>query len=66
MHEIEKYRNRNIEVLWDKIKDIYYTYDLSTLTGLWELKSAVMQETIKVKGESGNISLSGLRKFVLQ
>jgi len=50
---VKKYRNINIEALWKKIKDTYYTYDTSALTSLWELKSECVQEIIKTKAGLG-------------
>ena len=49
-----------------KIKNTYNTYGASALTSLWKLKSAVVQEIMKTKGASVNISHDGLRKSVLQ
>ena len=41
---VEKYRNQNIEVLWNKIKDACYTYDARALTVV-----VVVQEIAKPK-----------------
>ena len=51
---------------YGKIKDTCYTYDASTLTSLWELKSSDVQEIMKAKCASINIPHAGLRKSVLQ